>query len=148
MHQLKQYLRRHDGALPSVSMPRPDTQSIDFVFIETQPQNLQAALLLLQRVIDSFEADQDVFIGEIVSTCVLAHFRDSMPVGRRKREAQAMRLLKEFGTGIRIVHGKTDAAVGNFGGSNRFHYGALSLQAVDHLRTLATCEYGEAREVP
>lgn len=142
-------LREGKYTQESDSVRRLATMPVDFVFVEVNCPDLATAPQLLERVIDFLKTDKDLFIGELLSTFVLAYFGMPRPVqdGPEKRKRCAERLMQEFGKGVRIVHGTTNAAVGNFGGSIGLHYGALSLQTADQLKALISCEYGQVREL-
>jgi hypothetical protein len=88
-------------------------------------------------------------VSDITSSLVVALLGVPFP---ETNSAEARRelvdaLLRENGNRIRIVHGKCDGAVGNFGGPERWTYGAVIPGFSRISKKLVEAKFGAAADV-
>jgi adenylate cyclase len=93
----------------------------------------------------------DGTVCDIMSSMVLAIFglplREDPEKSSDQRAKSVARLVTELGTNIRLVYGTTEGLVGNYGSSDRFHWGPLLPGFARYMTALMALEFGQSAEI-
>jgi len=94
-------------------------------------------------------SDHGGHIDQILSSFILVSFSGfpwqvSLP---DRRVAAVGSLIDALGTDIRVIHGCSDALIGNIGSETRYSYGALIPDLAQHLEVLLRLGFGQAAEI-
>jgi len=111
---------------------------------DTYPEDVPATI---SKIVDMI-VQRRATVSDITSSLVVGLLGVPFP---EDNSAEARRglvdaLLREIGNRIRIVHGECDGAVGNFGGPERWAYGAVIPGFSRILKKLVEAEFGTAVE--
>jgi hypothetical protein len=125
----------------------PEVKHFQYVVViadDTYPEDVPATI---SKIVDMI-VQRRATVSDITSSLVVGLLGVPFP---EDNSAEARRglvdaLLREIGNRIRIVHGECDGAVGNFGGPERWAYGAVIPGFSRILKKLVEAEFGTAVE--
>jgi hypothetical protein len=133
----------------SAEIKPPEVKHFQFVVAiadETNPDEVPA---MIAKIVDScvqHHATVSAITSSLVIVLLGVPFPEANSADARRGLVDA--LLRENGSEIRIVHGESDGAVGDFGGPKRWTYGALIPGFSGILKKLVEAKFGTAVEVP
>jgi hypothetical protein len=112
---------------------------------DTNPEEVPAMTGKIVQILVEHHATVTDIMSSLVIALLGAPFPAGNSAGARMELVEA--LLRENGNRIRIVHGECDGAVGNFGGPNRWTYGAVIPGFSGILKRLIETKFGTAVEI-
>jgi hypothetical protein len=160
-----QFTSYADPKLVECVLSAPDTAvfalrpaRVDFILVLVRDDDPEQAARLAGDVAQAIQ-DCGGFVDAMLGSIVFVTFGMFGAVGgvgaverRSAAEAMAQRLAavtqlgQRLGGEIQVLHGSTDAMVGDFGGGGRSHFGAVPLQFGRMAQVLTSLKRGEIRE--
>ena len=112
---------------------------------DTNPEEVPAMTgKIVQVLVEHHATVANIMSSLLVALLGVPFPADNSAVARRELVEA---LLRENGARVRIIHGECDGAVGNFGGSKRWSYGAMIPGFSAILQRLIETKFGVAVEI-
>jgi hypothetical protein len=126
----------------------PEVKHFQFVVVmadDTNPEDVPGTISKIVYIIVQRRATVSDITSSLVVGLLGVPFPEDNSAEARRGLVDA--LLRESGNRIRIVHGECDGAVGNFGGPERWAYGAVIPGFSRILKKLVEVEFSAAIEI-
>ena len=126
----------------------PQNRTLDFVLILMRDSDTPQTAELIGQVVQVM-VEHDCMIETVSGSYIRCWYGAPVPEenGEESR-AELVRCLKErFTENIKIVHGRRESLVGNFGGDYRTAYTAIIPGYCDAIRELASLDFGQVVEI-
>jgi hypothetical protein len=123
----------------------------DYLIFQVQESSLESTQQHVSAGVDII-LDCGGILEGIICSVVMATFgfpftQDSM-IGDEKARAQAAACLtRTLGSNVRVIHGRSEARVGNHGSDRRLSYGSLIPGFAGRLETLQNLDFGQSIEL-
>ena len=141
-----------DQILRDPALAAPVRRPLDFVLVLVRDDNMDEVPDRLSRIVDA-ASEAGGMVEGLRGPLVVATFGSLLlreppnPAENARRRSELIaRLQAEYGPDIKILHGACIALVGNFGSRLWFSYGSLLPKFSHMLDTLASMDFGEAKE--
>lgn len=121
---------------------------VEFVLVRVRPSPLTASLSFLAQVVD-LSSKAEATLDTIFSSLVFAYF--AAPLKVQDQEKRRMGLVSEIegsiGSDVALLHGSRRWLIGTYGGTDRFHYGAMGPEISELIGKVLEMNMGEIQEV-
>lgn len=126
----------------------PEIKHIQYVLVLVDETGFIKSDGLVDHVIDS-ALHHDAMIDSITASYISMLINTPLALDdpKEKRLSLVKELSESCGTSLAIIHGECECLVGVFGSRNRMNYTAMIPDYKSKLRTLASLEYGQIREI-